>query len=257
MRQAKIYNYQTFTDDFVVNKNQDYQLAADYSWSPPEKSVRVKSSIVNLFARLASFAYYHCWARPTIVNRQLLQDYPAGGFLYANHTQPQGDAFIPYHLFHRKPINFLVSAANLGIPGLGRWLPYGGVLPIPQTLHQFGCLNKEIYRRIADKQIVLIYPEAHVWPYYTKIRPLPLASFHYPISAKVASFCMTTTYQKSRWRKRPHMTIYIDGPFYPQTELTVKQQQAQLRDEIAACMTKRSQASNVDYIQYRQVEDEN
>ncbi|MFL2028419.1 acyl-phosphate glycerol 3-phosphate acyltransferase [Loigolactobacillus zhaoyuanensis] len=251
MQQEKVHYYHSLTDNFVVSKNQNYTLAADYSWSQSGKLFYFKAIIITFLAKLISWFYCHCWARPTIVNRQLLQTYAAGFFLYGNHTHPQGDVFIPYNLLRHRSLNFLVSPANLGVPLLGSWLPYAGGLPIPNTLHQLGRFQAAIYQRIASRQGVVIYPEAHVWPYYTQIRPLPLAAFHYPISAQAASFCMTTTYQKRRWRKRPHTTVYIDGPFYPQADLSAKQQQVQLQAEITACMQKRSQASNVEYVQYQ------
>ncbi|MFC6170568.1 lysophospholipid acyltransferase family protein [Loigolactobacillus jiayinensis] len=254
MQQEKARYYHSFTDDFVASQQQNYTLATDYSWEPQGKLFYFTAFIVTFLTKVFSWFYRYCWARPTIVNGQLLHDYPAGCFLYGNHTQPQGDVFIPFSLLRHKPLNFLVSPANLGIPLLGHWLPYGGALPIPNTLHQLGRFQAAVYQRIAAKQCVVVYPEAHVWPYYTQIRPLPLAAFHYPIGTQAASFCMTTTYQKRRWRKRPHITLYLDGPFYPQAGLPAKQQQIQLRDEIAACMQKRSRASNVAYIQYKPYE---
>ena len=54
---------------------------------------------------------------------------------------------------------------------------------------------------VADKKTILIYPEAHIWPYYTKIRPFPSTSFRYPIKFNVPSFSITTTYQKVGKRK--------------------------------------------------------
>ena len=45
------------------------------------------------------------------------------------------------------------------------------------------------------KHPITIYPEAHIWPYYTKIRPFRDVSFRYPIQYKKPTFCMTNTYQ--------------------------------------------------------------
>ncbi len=44
-----------------------------------------------------------------------------------------------------------------------------------------------------------IFPEAHVWPYYTGIRPFGEAAFHYPVATGKPVYTMTVTYQRRRW----------------------------------------------------------
>ena len=70
------------------------------------------------------------------------------------------------------------------------------------------------------KKCVVIYPEAHVWKYYTKIRPYPSTSFKFPVHCNVPAFCMTTTYYKRKLGKKPGIVVYIDGPFMLDNNLT-------------------------------------
>ena len=51
-------------------------------------------------------------------------------------------------------------------------------------------------------------------------------------------------------RSGPGVAVYIDGPFFPKSDLSVKENQKYLRDEVYETMVKRSKASNVEYIRY-------
>ncbi|MDE6546989.1 MAG: 1-acyl-sn-glycerol-3-phosphate acyltransferase, partial [Lactobacillus sp.] len=99
---------------------------------------------------------------------------------------------------------------------------------------------------------IVIYPEAHVWPYYTEIRPFPETSFNFPVQANKASFVMSTTYQKRKFSKRPKITVYIDGPFFPDPSLPKKQQQKKLHDQVFQQLKDRSKLSDYSYYQYQQ-----
>ena len=94
----------------------------------------------------------------------------------------------------------------------------------------------------------MIYPEAHVWPYYTKIRPFISASFKYPTKLDAPSFSMTTTYQKRKRGKRPKMVVYIDGPFSGSDS-------RELCEAVKAKMEERSKLSNNEYIEYKTLKD--
>ena len=63
-------------------------------------------------------------------------------------------------------------------------------------------------------------------------------------------FCLTNTYQKRRFSKRPRIVTYIDGPFYPDGTLSMKQQKQKLRDEVYERMKERAGNSNVTVIRY-------
>lgn len=66
----------------------------------------------------------------------------SGCFLYGNHTQPVGDAFIPVRALAPKRSYVVVSPANLGIRVLGPLLPMLGALLIPNSIRGFGSGNR-------------------------------------------------------------------------------------------------------------------
>ena len=101
------------------------------------------------------------------------------------------------------------------------------------------------------KSSITIYPEAHIWPYYTKIRPFKDVSFKYPVQLNVPAFCFTNTYQSyGKNNDKIKIVTYIDGPFYSNKELPQKQSQKELRDRIYNCMVERSKNSNIEHIKY-------
>ncbi len=64
------------------------------------------------------------------------------------------------------------------------------------------------------------------------------------------SFCMTTTYQKPKHGRKPHVVVYIDGPFMPAAGKSRKEAIELLHDEIYSTMQKRSKKSDYEYVRY-------
>lgn len=248
----KINYYKTYNDDFVTSKDQNYKLPNDYKWIHSNIIYKIFSEILYFIAYILSFFYCKFFLHIKIKNTKILKKYKKKGyFLYGNHTQPVGDVFIPAHVCKRKRIYVIASSSNLKVPVIGALLPMLGILPIPSYKRKIKDLLKAVKQRIKEKKCVVIYPEAHVWPYYTKIRPFSSTSFKFPVESNSLSFCMTTTYQKRKFRKKPGITIYIDGPFVVEKNLSKKEKQEKLCNEIYNCMKERSKESTYEYIEYR------
>ncbi len=247
----RIIYYQSFSDDVVESTDQTYQLPDDYVWVHPERSHRIKSTILYALTKVISPIYCRCFLHMRVVNRKLLDQCRDTGFcLYANHTQPIGDAMLPVWVNRGRRIYVIVSPANLGIPVIGKLIPYLGALPTSGKIKDMRALHQAIFQRLSEKQCLVVYPEAHVWPYYTGIRPFSSVSFSYPAAANVPVYCMTTTYQKRRFGKTPRTTVYIDGPFFSLSNGSRKEQAESLRAQVYDCMEKRSRQSSYEYICY-------
>jgi hypothetical protein len=136
------------------------------------------------------------------------------------------------------------------MPYLGRVTPYMGGLPLPDDMAATRNFTAAIEKRIDEGAAVFIYPEAHIWPYYTKIRPFGDASFSYPIKQNTPVFCFTNTYQKKGKSEHPQIVTYIDGPFYPDKSLPLRKQRRVLRTEVYMAMCERAKKSNVEWIKY-------
>lgn len=253
----KIYYYESFSDDIVKNKGQDYQLPESYVWIHEGFFYRLYSLLLYLIAAIAGLVGCYGVLHMRIENRNVIKPYrKVGCYVYGNHTQPIGDVAIPGFVCRYKRVYTIVSPANLGIPFLGKFLPALGALPIPDHIDQIKKLYRAIEKRIDEGGCVIIYPEAHVWPYYTKIRPFPTTSFRYPAKDSAPVFAMTTTYQKRRFGKRPKMVVYLDGPFFADQDLPLKERQKKLCEEVRSTMEARSHNSNCEYVRYEKKADE-
>ena len=113
-----------------------------------------------------------------------------------------------------------------------------------------------IKNKISKNNSITIYPEAHIWPYYTKIRPFKDVSFKYPVSLDVPAFCITNTYvARGKKKDKIKMVTYVDGPFFPNKNLKLKDAQKDLRDRIYNTMVERSKNSNIEYIKYEKAKE--
>lgn len=248
----KVFYYKSYTDDLVTSKNQNYKLKTNYQWIHNNIIYRICSEVLYRFAYIISLIYCKFGLHVKIKNKKILSKYKNQGyFLYGNHTQPIGDVFTPAHICKNKRIYVIVSPANLGVAGIGPLLPMLGALPIPQSIKDTKKLWNAIDTRIKQNKCVVIYPEAHVWPYYTEIRPFETTSFKFPVNSNVPSFVMTTTYYKRKFGKKPGIKVYLDGPFMPDGNIPKKDREEKLCKEIYECMKNRSKNSTYKYIEYK------
>lgn len=189
--------------------------------------------------------------RLKIVNRNVIKPYRKQAiFMYANHTNNVADAYIPTLVGFPHSVYVIVNANNVSMPVLGKINPYLGALPLPDTMAATKNFLDIIKLRIKQNAAIMIYPEAHIWPFYTKIRPFKDASFRYPIQNGCPVFCFTNTYHKRRFSKIPQIITYVDGPFFPDESLPKKEKQIELRNRVYKAMCERSKMNNVEIIKY-------
>lgn len=247
-----IYYSDELNDDFSLKQIEPKRIDENYKYCDD-----------SVWGKLAHFFWYRIIFTPIaffynkamfhheIKGNNILKDFRSEGyFLYGNHTQAIGDAFMPNFINIPKHNYVVVHPANVSIPVLGRITPSLGALPLPDNVKAYKNFFEAIEQRISEKKGIIIYPEAHIWPYYTKIRPFKDDSFYYPVKLGVPAFCFTNTYQKRRFSKKPKIVTYVDGPFYPNTSLSPKDSRRELRDRIYACMCKRAESSSIERIKY-------
>ena len=205
----------------------------------------------RLVATPIAFLYTKIFFHHRVVNREFLRACADRGyFLYGNHTQDIADAFIPNMLRVAKETYVIVHPNNVSMPILGKITPSLGAIPLPDDMEAYRHFSQVIQKRIAEGRQVVIYPEAHIWPYYTGIRHFPDTSFGYPVKCDAPVFCFTNTYQRRRWSKKPRIVTYIDGPFFPNKDRPLRDRKGELRDRVYACMCERAKHSEVTWIHY-------
>ena len=164
--------------------------------------------------------------------------------------QDIADALIPSLLSPRKNAYVLVHPNNVSMPFLGKITPYLGAIPLPDDKAARQNYTEAIDRRIAEGGAITVYPEAHIWPYYTGIRPFSDNSFYYPVKYGVPVFCFTNTYHKGRFGREPKIVTYIDGPFFADETLPYRQRRTELRNRVYDCMRERARLSDEVKIKY-------
>ncbi|MCD7956272.1 MAG: 1-acyl-sn-glycerol-3-phosphate acyltransferase [Lachnospiraceae bacterium] len=254
-RGGTTYYYRDYTDDFVESARQDDALPEDFHWIHRNPFYRLISALLYGVAVVFSLIYIRLILHVRVENRKVLKAAgKTGCFLYGNHTQPMGDVFGPVLNCFPGRISAIASVSNQGIPVIGKLLPMLGALFIPDSMGRMKEFMEAVRYHVEKKRYIVIYPEAHVWPWCTFIRPFPATAFRFPVLYNVPAFCMTTTYQQRKHGGKPKIVVYIDGPFLADSGKSKREQQMELHDKIFACMQSRSQASDCEYIHYQKRE---
>lgn len=247
-----IYYSDPLHDEFSTMEIHSEPITEDY------KYIRDK----GFFGKIKRFFLFHVIAKPIawfylkkelqheIVGKWKLKRYKKQAiFLYGNHTQIIGDALMPAFMVSPRYINVIVHPNNINIPGIGKYVPLLGGLPLPGNQKARQNFNAAIATRVSEHQPIFIYPEAHIWPFYTGIRPFVSDSFSYPVYYGAPVFCFTNTYHK-RKNGKVRIRTYIDGPFFPDPESSPKDAREQLRNEVYNTMCERAGFSTYQKIAY-------
>ena len=250
-RQKIIYYQDEQNDEFSTAKITPRKIDGGYRYLSAAWYKKITRFFwYRVIATPLAFLYTKLFLHHKIIGKETLRKYVKSGcFCYGNHTQVVGDALIPSMLSFPCRAYVIVHPNNVSMPLLGRVTPSLGALPLPDDLAAYRNFIRAIDTHIG-KHPIFIYPEAHIWPYYTKIRPFGEDSFYYPIRCGVPAFAFTNTYQKRRFSKKPKIVTYIDGPFYPDKTLPPHAQKKELRDRVYAAMCERARLSDVEYIKY-------
>ena len=253
MKPKKIVYYNDpLNDDFAGNNIKDIPFPQKLKYRHP------KNPIWWFFSEL----FYHFLAVPilwlvgklgygvkVIGKKNVRAFWRRGVFFYGNHTQIIGDALMPAFMVSPRYINVIVHPNNINIPGIGKYVPLLGGLPLPGNQKARQNFNAAIATRVSAHQPIFIYPEAHIWPFYTGIRPFVSDSFSYPVYYGAPVFCFTNTYHK-RKNGKVRIRTYIDGPFFPDPESSPKDAREQLRNEVYNTMCERAGFSTYQKIAY-------
>ncbi len=246
------YYYDEAKDDFAATKINRKPIPKDYRYVRTDAGWKV-----------ARLAVYKVFATPLLLlvgalscrikNRRALRGYKKGGaFIYGNHTAYFTDAANPTRIAFPRTADIVVNADAVSIKGCGGLVRLLGAVPVPEDLHGLKRFSDDIISAAEQGHWVAIYPEAHIWPYYTGIRPFGAASFKYPARCGAPVFSFTMVYRKRLIRRRPRRVIYIDGPFFAEGD-SLKERAESLRRQVYSAMCERAKLSNCAYAEYYKV----
>lgn len=261
MQNLKVRYYENeLEDDFAENNSNIKKVKIDKNYKYLHKNIFWKIGafiIYRLVFYMPAFIYSKVKFGLKIEGKDKIKKYRKhnknGYFVYHNHTQEILDTFLPSLVNIPKKAYIIANADNVSIKGLKTANKMMGAIPIPEDKESTKNFIEAINYHLKKGKPISIYPEAHVWPYYTGIRNFKSVSFKYPVKQNMPVFSCTTTYQKDK-KGKAKVILYIDGPFYPDVDLPPKQAQETLRDKVYNTMVERSKLSNIEVVEYKEKE---
>ena len=250
--QKTIYYSDELNDEFSEAKIIPRKIDENYKYSKNPLWDFCSALCQNLLSMPIKLLHSKLVFNHKFIGKEKLKKYKKSGyFIYANHTQAFEDTFIPSLANYPKRNFLIVNPENISMKGSGWLVELLGAIPVPGNIKASKNFLKQIEKRIKQKHSVTIYPEAHIWPFYTGIRNFKEVSFKYPVKLNVPIYTITNTYQKyGKKQNKLRIISYIDGPFIPDQTISEKKASRKLRDQAYSQMKERSKNSNIEYIKY-------
>lgn len=226
-------------DDFANTKINTIVTPVDFKYYNSNLLYRFFKRIVYLFAALISrICLFFLGVK--IKNKKVLKSVKKheGYFIYGNHTAFFEDAVTGQIAAFPKNSSVICNSDAISIKGIRNLVIMCGAFPIPYYKLSYKNYLSAIQKKLQKGEVFVVYPEAHIWPHYNKIREFGNACFYYPAKFKVASFSKTTVYKKNRFGKFK-MYVYFDGPFYPDNSLCFNEAKQKLCNQIKNTMQER------------------
>ena len=238
----------------------------------PSVPENYKYKRTNFFNTIISGIFYHGIAKPIlglycffkgikVVGKKNIKKLKGhGAFIFSNHVAiTDVFKFQSYVFFWRKRVNIIGYPDTLSMPIVRNMARALGYLPLPLQgdIKNMISLMDAMKFYIEKKQYILIYPEAHIWPYYTKIRNFHSGSFNYPARLEAPVLPIVTTWRKTKLCKKPKQTLYILDPIYPDPEKTTAENKEYLYNATLEAMKKCAESvEQYEYIKYIKVEND-
>ncbi len=254
MDKKVVYYDDAENDDFAGTKITRVKVDANFNY------IRK-----NIIWRLISFVLYYVIAFPLVwffervilrvkfVNKSALKPYRNKcSFFYGNHTG-YIDAYTPNLLSSPRRNSIIVSPDAVSIKFLRNIVQMLGAIPLPTDISGMRKFSEavEYYHKTNN---ITVYPEAHIWPYYTGVRHFSDASFAYPIKDGSPVFAFFTAYTRPKgflsFCRKANVTVYISDAIFPDEGLSGRDARRNLRDKVYNFMLDKSKHSDYEVVKY-------
>lgn len=178
-----------------------------------------------------------------------------GYFVYGNHTTIADAFFAPVWLIPPRRSFIICSREAMSQPLLRPVESMIGALPLPNENdpEQGMRFQEAVEKHIRHGRAILIFPEAHIWPYSTRIRPFGDAAFTYPakLGRPVVATCLTHERRKILRFLPPRPVMHVSAVFEPDMTKPLGERAHLLREQVYTYMVETSSSlDNVEVIRY-------
>ena len=185
---------------------------------------KILSSLLYLIAYPILFLLTKIWMGLKIEGRENLNKVGDEYITVANHINMIDCAMITLSIFPRIPY-FLTLQSNLEIPIIKYLVMLFRGIPIPRTLAGKEKMINTIDGLLKRGEVVGIYPEGHLIPYYDGIREFKNGAFNFAVKNQVPILPIVFTYREpegiiKKFKKRPFITLTILETEYPKPEMS-------------------------------------
>lgn len=261
-KKRKVYAYNSEADDDFSGMNiKVRKVGRGFAYSRRSLLWRFLSFFTYYFIAVpVAWAVSEAYMGLRFTGRISLRKLRGGCFLYGNHTRAL-DAFLAPLAAFPKRVYTVAGPEAVSIPGLRTLVMLLGCIPVPTESGALPRFKKEVEDAVRRGHCVVIFPEAHIWSFYTGIRRFPSVSFTYPVDIGAPVAVMTSTYRKNPtyipgFEAKPLMTVHISRPMYPDTTLSRSGARDALCQRVYGIMRgTASAAGNYNYIQYRRADE--
>lgn len=254
MKKQTIYYEDLLNDDFAGTKIKHKPLPARFRYVHNDPFSIVIGFVLYYFIAIPILWCYAKISRGVKISgkKNIRSLKRQAVFFYGNHTQIE-DAWIVQAFFRLRRSCIIADQDATSIPGIRYLLKLLGCLPVPETPSEHEKFVAAIQYHVKKRHGIVIYPEAHIWPYCTRIRPFGEAAFTYPaeLNVPVVPFCVTYRKRKVFKNASPRMTVHIGKPIYPDMGKSIPERKQILRDRVYDYMVDKSaEDENVEWVRY-------
>ena len=254
------YYTDELNDDFAKTKTlKRIELPKDYKYIHR-----------NIFFRIYAFLLFWVVAKPIlhlicffgglkVKGKENVKEVKKNGgsaYIYMNHTSFWDMVAAQVLCISWRRTNIIGYTDTLTLPWIAKMAAIGlGFLPLPSSIDDYRKFDEALKYYYKKKRFTIIFPEAHIWPYYNKIRPFVSTSFKYPAKLNSPVLPIVTCYSKKRHSDKPKITLYIGKAIYPKKELSINENKEYLHNECYKQMCEIAEKySTYSYYKYVKVE---
>lgn len=181
---------------------------------------KILSSLLYIIAYPILFVLTKLVHGLEIEGRENLKNLEDGYIVTANHINMLDCAMVVLSLFPRTPY-FLTLQTNLEIPFIKYLVALFRAFPVPRKYGDKVKMVNTVDKLLKDEEIVGIYPEGELIPYYNGVREFKDGAFNFAVKNQVPVLPIVFTYREvTGWRKyfkrKPFITLNILEPEYPE-----------------------------------------